>query len=98
MFSNSSTEAVGKLALTKLSGWLSAGHLSIQHNLNLLIEDCVPLSVNEPHDHCATARSRWLVLYITRGGKISKKGQNWSMEFFKNNHLDNITILNESLD
>ena len=25
---------------------------------DFIIEDCVPLSVNEPHDHCATARSR----------------------------------------
>ena len=30
-------------------------------------------------------------LYVTRGGKIFKKGQNWSMEFLKNNHLEIIT-------
>ena len=35
------------------------------------------------------------LLYITRGGKISEKGQNWSMEFLKNNHLDNITSMNK---
>ncbi len=29
-----------------------------------LKEDCVPLSVNEPHDHCATARSRRQYLYM----------------------------------
>ncbi len=32
------------------------------------------------------------LLYVTGGGKISKKGQNQSMEFLKNNHLDNITM------
>ncbi len=25
---------------------------------DFIIEESVPLSVNEPHDHCATARSR----------------------------------------
>ncbi len=35
------------------------------------------------------------ILYVTRGGKISKKGQNWSMELLKKNHLDNITSMNK---
>ena len=30
------------------------------------------------------------MLYVTWGGKISKKGKNWSKEFSPNNHLDNI--------
>ena len=38
------------------------------------------------------------ILYVTRGGKISKKGQNWSMEFLKNNHMVNITITNSDLN
>ncbi len=33
-------------------------------------------------------------LHVTWGGKISKKDQNWSMDFLKNNHLDNISSMN----
>ena len=31
------------------------------------------------------------LLYVSQGGKISNKGQNRSIEFLKNSHLDNIT-------
>ena len=34
------------------------------------------------------------LLYVTRGGKIFKKDQNWSMAFLRKNHLDNITSIN----
>ncbi len=33
------------------------------------------------------------LLHRTRSSKIFKKGQNWSMEFLQNNHLDNITSM-----
>ncbi len=37
------------------------------------------------------------LLYVSRDGKISKKGQKWSMAFLKNNHLDNSTSLSAKM-
>ncbi len=38
------------------------------------------------HTLCDPANTRYY-LYVTRGGKISRKGQNWSMEMLKNNNV-----------
>ncbi len=41
-----------------MSGTLFFVHFLSGRQDDFIIEDCVPLSVNEPNDHCATARSR----------------------------------------
>ncbi len=55
-------------------------------NFNILTKHCSEWRLKLDYTH---------LLYVTRGSKISKKGQNWFVEFLKNNRLDNITSMNK---
>ena len=78
------------LFIADLSDWFHHSSKNVLQEGYAYIRTMVKFSVLEQIFYLS---GHFHSLHGTRGGKISKKGQNWSIEFWKNNHMDNITIL-----